>query len=106
MANSRLIDVMVKQIVIGIAVTLCSGGFSATVAILFRSFPKGIMTDYVVRAVEGGATSWLLYLGLFINDAMYRKVCGCCHRCCYRCAVQIPRRDCRYHKRRLLKDGR
>ena len=36
--------------------------------------------EYVVIAVEGGLISFLLYLGLYINDAEHLKVCGRCHR--------------------------
>ena len=87
--NTRILDLITKQTIIGIPVIFCSGGFLMTEAITYALY-KDSEVDYVIgyccRATEGMSISLLLYLGLSLNDHLYRKLCGFCHRKCYQCA--------------------
>ena len=84
-SNTKILDVITKQTLLGISVTFCSAGFTLT---SFASEAFGGETewdyckDYVVRSVEGVMISLLLFLGLQINAAAYKRVCGRCHQFC------------------------
>ena len=84
-ANTRILDVITKQTLIGTSVTFCSIGFAMT-SFITETFgtdsPMKFTIAYAVRAVEGVMITALLYLGLYINDAEYKKLCGSCHRKC------------------------
>lgn len=89
--NRKMVNVITKQSIIGISVTVISGGFALSMFItdtFNAETDTDLMADYLVRAMEGLILMFLLYLGLAMNDECYQKVCGSCHRCCYDCAVR------------------
>merc|ERR1719242_581522 len=82
-SNSRLLDVITKQTIIGLCVVIFNAGFAFAQFIMDHfstETPQNLTIVYSVRAVQGVIISMLLYLGLAMNDAEYRRVCGCCHR--------------------------
>merc|ERR1711971_555729 len=89
-SNAKLLDVIIKQTIIGTSITFCSFGFMMTTAV-GEAFMKNekharIITywvSYCARGIEGVVILVLLYIGLSVNDTAYRKFCGKCHRNCY-----------------------
>ena len=92
-SNMKTLHVITKLTIIGTAVTFCSIGFMTSAVILDAAYRPGqqafvttYWSDYCVRAVEGALILSLLYLGLGLNETIYMRVCGCCHRKCFQCA--------------------
>merc|ERR1712173_319365 len=90
--NVRILDVITKQTLIGTLITCSSTAFMVTTSVFYHFLhpvdtDKEYMACYIARAVEGMLISYLLYLGLNINDAAYRKICSRCHMNCFGCAV-------------------
>lgn len=88
-SNTKMLDVITKQTIIGTSVSFCSVGLlgfllpASIVEAFYKDTEISIMFAYIARAAEGVLISYLLYLGLSMNDAAYRKACGRCHRNCY-----------------------
>ena len=89
-SHVRIMDVMTKQMVNGTSLVGSSTAFLMTTAIMaafFTDSESSFMFAYSARAMEGTLISCLLYLGLYVNDSIYRKLCGFSHRYCYHCAM-------------------
>ena len=88
--NSKFVHVITKQSILGISVAVLSGSFSMSIFIA-DGFNKetniDLMISYTVRAMEGVLVSGLLYIGLYINEVEYKKICGLCHKRCYEWAA-------------------
>lgn len=93
---SRLLHVITKQTLLGISVTVINQSF-ATSAVIAEY--NGSMTAneyaiiYLVRGGEGAMISFLMYLGLFINNDEYTRICGSCHDSCYHCTLKRARKQ-------------
>lgn len=88
--NTRILDLITKQTIIGIPIIFCSGGFLVTESAAYALHINSELVyviGYCSRAIEGVLVSLLLYLGLSLNANLYRKLCGWCHQKCYHCAL-------------------
>eukprot|EP01084_Bolivina_argentea_P104638 187357_1 len=90
--NIKLLNVITKQSIIGVSLTLANQAFATAVFISFtwgtvNNWDKYLMIDYLSRGVEGVCVCCLLYLGLHINNDEYMKTCKYCHNACYNCCV-------------------
>merc|ERR1712062_596023 len=84
--NSKFVHVITKQSILGISVAMLSGSFSMTIFFtdgFHQETEIILMAAYIVRALEGMLVAGLLYIGLHFNEAMYKRVCGLCHKRCY-----------------------
>merc|ERR1711879_997793 len=85
-----LMDCVVKQSILGILITVISGGFPISIFVV-ETFnaetDRDLMIVYIVRGMEGLLIMVLSYLGLAVNDRTYRRICKFCHKRCHRCAV-------------------
>merc|ERR1712087_790017 len=94
--HREMVDVVTKQCIIGISITVISGGFAISIFIAETFNPEtdvDLMWCYTVRAVEGLFIAILLYLGLKMNESCCQNICGFCHRRCFQCAQRQFKKD-------------
>ena len=91
--NNKLLNVITKQTLIGISLTLSNQLFATFVFITYtwidiNKWDEYTSFDYLLRGIEGMTVCILLYLGLQINDTEYMKCCKHCHNACFDCCAK------------------
>eukprot|EP01084_Bolivina_argentea_P269337 457716_1 len=94
--NSRLLNLITKQTIIGILMVLTNQLFGTFVFFMttwnhISSFSGYLVFCYLLRGAEGSVVCYLLYVGFGINNAEYMKVCGCCHQTLSNCCIKSTR---------------
>eukprot|EP01084_Bolivina_argentea_P081524 147603_1 len=94
-ANNRLLNVITKQTLIGVFITIFNQSFGTCVFLTeawnMASETK-LVYPYITRGIEGMFVCFFLYLGLYINNNEYMKICGFCHQLCNICCIQKTKR--------------
>ena len=94
--HSKIVNVIVKQLLIGTPIIFCSVAFLMTAAIeeaFYEDSQISRILAYSSRAAEGVLISCLLFWGLSVNESTYKQICGRCHRSCYRYAQNQFKQD-------------